>query len=177
MMKNTFGKEIIPENDSSRLAALAEYKKVDFKFDNHFNTIAKVVARIFNMPIALIAFVDKEEVHFKANVGMEGTNTVSRGISLCSLAVLDDEITVFDRPLEEPCLMSNPLVSGEFGLRFYAGAPLKTRDGYNIGTLCIVDKKQRYITEAQKTILTDMASIVMDQLECRLELLNLSEAV
>ncbi|MFC5270293.1 GAF domain-containing protein [Adhaeribacter terreus] len=171
-MNNTFGKNIIPENDEERLAALRNYKKVDFQVDNHFNKIARLAAKIFNMPIALIAFVDKEEVLFKANVGMEGTDTVSRGISLCSLAVLDEDVTVFDRPLEEACLLSNPLVTGQFGLRFYAGAPLKTRDGYNIGTLCIVDKKQRYITEAQKSILQDLASITMDQLDCRLALLE-----
>jgi GAF domain-containing protein len=170
-MENTFGKNIIPENDEERLASLENYKKIDFQADNHFNKIALLTAKIFNMPIALIAFVDKEEVLFKANVGMNGTDTVSRGISLCSLAVLDNNITVFERPLEEACLLSNPLVTGQFGLRFYAGAPLKTRDGFNIGTLCMVDKKQRYITEAQKSILQDLASIVMDQLECRLELL------
>lgn len=172
MMKNTFGKNIIPNNDEDRLADLENYKKIDFQVDNHFNKIARLAAKIFNMPIALIAFVDKEEVLFKGNVGMEGKDTVSRGISLCSLAILDDNVTVFDRPLEEACLLANPLVTGQFGLRFYAGAPLKTRNGFNIGTLCIVDKKQRYITEAQKSILEDLASIVMDQLECRLELLQ-----
>lgn len=171
-MENTFGKNIIPANEAARLEILSPYKKIDFKADNHFNKIARLATKLFNVPIALVAFVDKEEVLFKANVGMEGTETVSRGISLCSLAILSDEVTVFERPLEEACLMANPLVTGKFGLRFYAGAPLKTKDGFNIGTLCIVDKKQRYITEAQKSILEDLASITIDQLECRLALLE-----
>jgi GAF domain-containing protein len=172
MIQNTFGKNIIPDNEEERLEELAKYQRVNFKADNHFNKIAQLAAKIFNVPIALIAFVDKEEVMFKANVGMEGTNTVNRGISLCSLAILNDDVTVFETPLEEACLLANPLVTGQFGLRFYAGAPLKTREGFNIGTLCIVDKKQRYFTEAQRSILEDLAAIVMDQLECRLELLE-----
>jgi GAF domain-containing protein len=130
--------------------------------EENFNKLAALAAKIFNMPIALISFVDSERVFFKANVGMEGTQNVERGVSFCSLAILDKDVTVVDQPLNDVCTLANPLVTGSFGLRFYAGAPIITPNGYCIGTLCIVDKKQRYITEDQKDLLADIASIVMD---------------
>ena len=173
-MINTFGKEIIPPNDEARLEALKRYEVLDTPHEEYFDRMARMAAMIFNMPIALVSFVDKERVFFKANVGMPGVENVSRGVSLCALAVLDDDVTVFERPLEEPCLLANPLVTGEFGLRFYAGAPIRTPDGYNIGTLCLVDKKPRYITEDQKTLLADLAGVVADLLVGRLALAKLA---
>lgn len=169
-MKNTFNKEIIPDNDQQRLEALERYQISDSEPEAMFDNVAKLTAKLFNMPIALISFVDKDRVFFKANVGMPGINDLERGISFCSLAILDNSPTVIERPLEDPCVLSNPLVTGSFGLRFYAGAPIQTPDGYNIGTVCVVDKKQRYLTEAQKAMLQDIADIVMDQLEGRLAL-------
>nr|MDQ3071697.1 GAF domain-containing protein [Bacteroidota bacterium] len=78
-------------------------------------------------------------------------------------------ITVIDNPLSDPCVLNNPLVTGQFGLKFYAGAPIITPDGFVIGTLCIIDKKQRYINEDQKVILAEIASIVMDYVTLRLK--------
>ena len=69
--------------------------------------------------------------------------------------------------MEEPCLMANPLVQGSFGLRFYAGAPLKTTDGYSIGTVCIVDTKQRFFSKDQIQLLEDFAGVVMNLLSLR----------
>jgi GAF domain-containing protein len=172
-MNNTFGKEIVPPNEQERLQALRQYQILDSDPEPGFEKIAKLAAKIFNMPIALISFVDEEQVFFMANVGMPGVRSTDRGVSFCSLAILDEDPTVIERPLEDPCFRSNPLVKGNFGLRFYAGAPIRTPDGHNIGTLCIVDKKQRYLTEAQKALLADLAAIVMDQLEGRLALLQL----
>ncbi len=164
---NTFGINIIPENEKERLAALQRYENLDASAENTLNKIAGLTAKIFNMPIGLVAFAHESEVVFKGNVGMEGVDSANRGVSLCALAVLNDEVTMFERPLEEPCLLANPLVVGDFGLRFYAGAPLHTPDGFNIGTVCVVDKKQRYLTEQQKSILEDIAGITMDFLELK----------
>ncbi|HYF04392.1 MAG TPA: GAF domain-containing protein, partial [Patescibacteria group bacterium] len=171
-MHNTFGINIIPENEKQRLQALQRYNVLDTSAEEQFNKIALLVAKIFNMPIVLISFVDSERVFFKANIGMGNTKETSRGVSLCALAVLDENVTVFDNPQSEPCLMANPLVTGEFGLQFYAGAPIQTRDGFNIGTLCLVDKKKRYINKDQQKILKDFAAIVMDMLEYRAALLE-----
>ena len=165
-MKNTFGKVIIPENDEERLNALAKFKILNTPPEENFNHIANMVARIFNVPVALISFVGKEEVFFKANFGY-ANQTASRGVSLCALAILEDAVTVFEDALKEPCLLANPLVQGDFGLQFYAGAPLKTEDGFNIGTLCILDFKQRFFSTDQTKLLKDFAIIIMELLNFR----------
>lgn len=168
MMLNTFGKEIIPDNEQERLAALARYEVLDSPPEGAFDKIASLAQAVFSVPIALIALVDSKRVFFKANVGMEGTTQVHRGISLCSLAILQEEVTVFENASEDPCLLHNPLVAGSFGLRFYAGAPIITHDGYRVGTVCIVDHQPRQFSEGQRDILKQMASLVMNELELRL---------
>ncbi|MCX2477636.1 ATP-binding protein [Pedobacter sp. MC2016-15] len=167
-MDNTFGKNIIPENEHERIAALKRYKILGSPAENAFDHVAKLAAKIFAVPIALVSMVDTEEVFFKANVGMGKVRTTPRGISLCSLAVLDPEVTVFEDARIEPCLLANPLVAGEFGLQFYAGAPITTPDGMLIGTLCVVDKKPRTFSTQDRAILANLASIVIDEMELRL---------
>src|SRR6185437_4169668 len=68
----------------------------------------------------------------------------------------------------DPRSLANPLVAGEFGLRFYAGVPLRTQDGFNLGTLCVIDKEPRPVQQKQIDDLKDLASVVMDQMELRL---------
>lgn len=174
-MKNTFGKPIIPANDEARIKNLHTYKILDTPFEDSFDDIAQLTRAVFDVPIALIALVDKERVWFKANTGMKENREVSRGVSLCSLAILDEEVTVFENALAEPCLLNNPLVAGKFGLRFYAGAPLKTSEGFNIGTICIVDKIVRSLDAEGRINLSRIANIVMDKLEMRKSMLELSK--
>lgn len=168
-MKNTFSIPIIPTNDEERLKALYRYEILDTPPEGAFNHVAELAVKIFNVPIALISLVDRERVFFKANVGMPGVSNVGRGLSLCSLAVLQkEEPVVFENAEKEPCLLANPMVAGSFGLRFYAGAPLITIDGFNIGTLCLVDKKVRKFSEEDRKMLQDLAAIVMDEMEIRI---------
>ncbi len=175
-MKNTFAIPIIPENDDERLSVLKRYEILDTPPEGAFNRIASLAVKMFNTPIALVSLVDKEQVFFKANVGMPGIQYVERGVSLCSLAVLNNEPTVFSNASNEPCLVANPLVAGSFGLKFYAGAPIITHDGYNIGTVCIVDKKPREFTENDKAMLQDLAAIVMDEMEIRISSIKAARA-
>lgn len=161
-MTNTFGKDIIPKNEAKRIKALESYQILNTLPEGFFNNLAHIIAQSFDTPIALISLVGKEEVFFKANVGMPGVTHTDRGISLCSLAILDDNPTIFEDAKKEPCLMANPLVAGEFGLKFYAGAPIITPDGYNIGTVCVVDKKPRTFSEQEQELLVSFASSAMD---------------
>ena len=172
MNDNTFGKNIIPENEGERLRALNRYKITDSPSEESFDGIVKLAAQIFDIPVALISLVDAESVFFKANFGMGKTKKTSRGKSLCSLAVLDPDITVFEDALKEPCLLSNPNVTGDFGLRFYAGAPLITHDGHSIGTLCIIDRKTRKFDARERKILQGLAKTVMDHIELRLSAID-----
>jgi PAS domain S-box-containing protein len=167
MIENTFGKEIIPANDTERLQVLRRYRIMDTPSEASFDNIAKLATQIFNVPISLVSLVDAERVFFKANIGMGKAKESNRGKSLCALAVLDPGVTVFEDALKEPCLMVNPNVAGDFGLRFYAGAPLITYDGFLIGTLCIIDKQPRVFTKNEENILQGLAVAVMDQIELR----------
>ncbi len=166
-MMNTITKEIIPANEAGRMKALEYYDILNDLPDKYFSNLARIISVTFNAPIALVSLVAKEEVHFKGNFGMEGIDKVSRGESLCSLAVLDANPTIFKDALNEPCLLKNPLVAGEFGLRFYAGAPIITKNGFNIGTVCIVGKHPRNFSEKEAETLQLFAENVMHEIEMR----------
>ncbi|ALI98030.1 GAF domain-containing protein [Rufibacter tibetensis] len=165
-MDNTFGLPIIPDNEEARLAKLRSLNILGgYQEEGRFKHIAAMASRMFEVPIALINLVDSEVVWTKASAGLDETPAIPRGTSLCSLAVLKDEPTVFENAKSEPCLLANPLVVGEFGLQFYAAAPLKTSDGFNIGALCIVDKEPRTFSQAEQKVLENLASIVMEEIE------------
>lgn len=174
-MENTFGIDINPDNDEQRIEALKRYKILDTPPEGAFNNVAKLATQIFKVPISLISLVDAEQVFLKANIGMGNAKVTSRGVSLCSLAVLKSEVTVFENAPEEPCLLVNPNVAGKFGLKFYAGAPLTTHDGFRIGTLCVIDKTPRNFTEEDELILAGLAKIVMDEIELRLAAITETE--
>lgn len=171
-MENYFGKNIIPSNEAERLQALSRYRMLEALPPGYFNNLAHIIAQTFNTPIALVSLVDKETVLFPGNVGMEDTTEVSRGLSLCSLAILETEPTIFENAVTEPCLLANPLVSGSFGLRFYAGSPIRTRDGFALGTVCVVDKEPRTFSEVEKEMLVKFADTAMTEIELRLQTLQ-----
>lgn len=164
-MINTFTIPIIPDNEQERLNALNRFNYLEKLPNEYFNKLAQIIAITFDSPIALVSIVESEDVYFRGNYGMEGTERVDRGKSLCSLAILNPEPTVFSDAKNEPCLLNNPLVNGSFGLRFYAGAPIMTSDGYNIGSVCIVDKQPRKWTQNESKILKKFADIAILQIE------------
>jgi GAF domain-containing protein len=133
-MNNTFTTDIILANEQQRQDALHSYRLLGTYAEKSFKSIAKLVSEIFSASIAMISLVDAEVVYFGSNVGMDRT-TGPRGESFCSLTILKDEVHVVENALENPVVAGNPLVCGDFGLRFYAGAPLVTHDGFKIGTV------------------------------------------
>lgn len=147
ILENTFGRSIIPDDEQERLENLKKYKILYTRSEPVFDQLAAAAATLFNVPIAMINFVDKDLVWTKSGQGTEFGSQVGRGTSLCALAILKDDITVFENTLTEPFLLSNPLVAAESGLRFYAAAPITTTEGFNIGVVCIVDHKPRKFTE------------------------------
>ncbi|WP_025144342.1 ATP-binding protein [Pedobacter jeongneungensis] len=174
-MENSFNKNIIPEDDEARVAALKYYNIIGSPPERSFDNIAALTARIFKVPVCLISLVDKDEVYFKANYGLGDTAASPRGISLCSLSILTPSVTVFEKADQDPCLLTNPDVAGSFGLRFYAGAPLTTSEGYRIGTLSVIDKRPRQFSPVEQEILEDLARVVMDEMELRRAAISDSE--
>lgn len=167
-MNNSYPIDIIPENDHQRVAALERYEIFNTTEEPAFDSICKLAKTMFNMPITHISFLDATHEAVKASVGLPPMPLVSRGESLCALSVLDTEITVIDDALYHPLLMNNPAVHGEFGLRFYAGAPLITPDHYVIGTLCLVDRVPRSLSTHERQLLKELAAVVMEQVELRI---------
>ncbi len=166
-MENTFGRNIIPQNEEERLENLQKYKILYTKSEAVFDQLAAVAATMLNVPLAMINFVDKDSVWTKSNQEGETGYELERGTSLCSLAILKDQITVFEDTLLEPCLMTNPMVADELGLRFYAAVPLTTKDGFNIGVVCILDKTTRAFTAEDQEKLEWIARMIEQEIEKR----------
>lgn len=166
-MKNYFSKpSLIPENEQERIEKLNQYCIVDTSTDRTFDNIASIAAELFDAPGAFVNFVDSDKVFFKSNLSNFPTNHVLREDSLCSLAIHEDKLSVITDTHLYDDLRQNPYIACEGGIRFYAGAPIKTEDGYIIGTVCVIDSKPREsISELQVSILKKLAEVVLDKLE------------
>lgn len=158
---------LIPATEPQRMAAVRRYDILDTPPDGAFDRITALAARRFGVPISIISIVDEDRIWFKSRHGVP-VEQIGRDPGLCASAILTNDPHILNDASVDPRSLANPLVAGDFGLRFYAGVPLTTSDGHNLGTLCIIDKKPRAIDEAQIEDLRDLASVVMDQLELQL---------
>ncbi|HEX9933250.1 MAG TPA: histidine kinase dimerization/phosphoacceptor domain -containing protein [Allosphingosinicella sp.] len=159
--------EIIPENEADRLAAVRRYEILDTPPDGSFDRVTALAARRFGAPISIISIVDHDRIWFKSHHGVD-VQQIGRDPGLCASAILSSDVHVLVDASTDVRSLANPLVAGDFGLRFYAGVPLQTSDGFNLGTLCVIDKAARPVDQAQIDDLKDLASLVVDQLELRL---------
>ena len=156
--------EKLPPGEAERLAAVRRYDILDSPPDGAFDRITTLAARRFGVPIAIISIVDEDRIWFKSHHGLP-VEQIDREPGLCASAILGDTPYLIEDARNDPRSLANPLVAGDFGLRFYAAVPLRTSDGHNLGTLCVIDKEPRPIDNEQIEDLKDLASIVMDQLE------------
>src|SRR5687768_8677091 len=159
--------DIIPDNEADRMAAVRRYEILDTPPDGSFDRVTALAARRFSAPISIISIVDHDRIWFKSHHGVD-VEEIGRDPGLCASAILSEDAHVLLDASADPRSLANPLVAGDFGLRFYAGVPLRTSDGFNLGTLCVIDKEPRPIDQDQIDDLTDLASLVVDQLELRL---------
>ena len=164
---NALRPSIIPDDERHRMAAVKRYDILDTPPDGAFDRITAIAARLFNAPISIISIVDEDRIWFKSHHGLSATE-IGRDPGLCASAILSTDPYVLSDARTDPRSLANPLVAGEFGLRFYAGVPLRTSDGFNLGTLCVIDREPRPIDQQKIADLTDLASVVMDQMELRL---------
>lgn len=164
---STVDPALIRESEPQRMAAVRRYDILDTPPDGAFDRITALAARRFNVPISIVSIVDEDRIWFKSHHGLP-ISQIDREPGLCASAILGDAAHVVTDASVDPRTLANPLVAGDFGLRFYAGVPLKTSDGYNLGTLCVIDFEARPVDQSQLDDLSDLATIVMDQLELRL---------
>lgn len=164
-----------PKNESKRLSVLWQYDILDTVPEEVFDDLAELASHICEAPIALITLVDEKRQWFKARVGTSVRET-TRDISFCAHAILHDDLFIVSDASKDPRFKKNPLVTGQPKIRFYAGAPLKSADGYALGTLCVVDSKPRILRDEQKKSLRILARHVETQLELRRHAKELAEA-
>ena len=154
--------------ERKRIETVHKFELLDTPADGSFDKMVELAAKVFNVPIAIISLVDTDRIWFKSHFGLEAQQ-IPRSPGLCASAILSDNIYIVEDARNDPRTLSNPLVASDFGLQFYAAVPLKTSDGYNLGTFCIIDKKKRYLNLDQQQMLKLMGHITMQEMEMRLQ--------
>lgn len=153
-------------DETGRLAALARYDILDSPADGAFDRITELVRAVLGVPICAVSLVDVDRQWFKSHPGVDASET-SREIAFCDHTIRGrDPMIVRDASIDSR-FRENPLVTGDLGIASYAGVPLETPDGYNIGTLCAIDTRPRDFDPGQIAILKSLAALVVDQLELR----------
>jgi signal transduction histidine kinase len=156
----------IPENETDRINRLNLYRILDTPPEEAFDRVTRIVAETIGVPIALISLIDGERQWFKSKYGLDAI-CASRDAGFCAHTILTDGLLEIEDARLDPRFSDNPMVVNEPSIRFYAGAPLRAPGGLNIGTLCALDRKPRKLTDKQRQLLSDLADIVIDELELR----------
>jgi GAF domain-containing protein len=162
----------LPPDEAERLTALQALNILDTPPEARFDRITRLAARLFDVQIALVSLVDANRQWFKSCYGLEERET-GRDISFCGHAILQPETMIVPDALVDPRFADNTLVTHEPHIRFYAGQPLNSSDGHRVGTLCIIDRRPRQLSDAEKQTLKDLAIWV----ERELSSVELTEAL
>lgn len=156
----------IPANEAQRLQELYKYEILDTLPEEDFDDLTLLASQICHTPIALISLLDRDRQWFKSRIGLQAEQT-GRDVSFCAHAVASDSLLVVPDATRDKRFMDNPLVQEGPHIRFYAGTPLKTPNGLNLGTLCVIDNKPRDLTDSELRALEALGRQVMSQLELR----------
>lgn len=157
--------------ETARLAALRAYDILDTPREPDFDDIVTLASRICGTPMAVINLVDETRQWFKAEIGF-GVRETPLSTSICAHVILEDDFVEIADTLVDPRTADNPLCLADDGLRFYAGALLKSKGGYPIGSLCVLDNQPRELDPMQRDALRVLADQVMTQLDLRAVIAN-----
>jgi len=159
-------KPALPENEAERLNALRRYQILDTPPEPAFDRIAEMAANFFHAPMAGLSLVDEDRVWFKSRLGIEASQT-ARDAGLCSTAMLSHGVFHLRDAADDDRATAHPLVH-DLGIRFYAGAPLRTDQGLSLGTVWVIDQKPRELASGEAEMLRALAALAMNQMELRL---------
>lgn len=163
-------------DEAGRLKALRQYRILDTEPEQAFDDLTLIASQICGVPIALISLVDEDRQWFKSRIGIEARES-SRSVSFCAHAILQDGIFTVPDASKDERFCDNPFVKSDPGIRFYAGAPITTQEGYALGTLCVIDYVPRKLTSEQINALQALERQVTAQLELRRNLDELRVAL
>jgi diguanylate cyclase (GGDEF)-like protein len=154
--------------EHARLAALRRFEILDTEPQEAFDRITRLTKTVLQMPMVLVNIIDKDRQWFLSRQGVPEREVPRRDTSFCIHAIKRTDPLIVCDTLKDPRFAENPRVVGKPNVRFYVGVPLRSRDGFNIGTLCSMDTKTRQLNAEQVNIIQDFGQLVMDELELRL---------
>ena len=154
------------QREADRLAALEQLDLLDTPQEESFDRVTRLIRNVFDVPIGLVSLMDGHRQWYKACAGISGSEA-ERQFTFCQYPVSTGQPMVVSDASVHPVFASNPHVTAEGGIRFYAGVPLKTHDGHTIGTVCAVGPQPREFSARDLQILTDLADMAMHEIELR----------
>jgi GAF domain-containing protein len=165
----------VPANEVARLEALRQYNILDTAPEQAFDDITRIASFICGTPTAFMALIDRERQWFKARVGEKNSET-PREQAFCAYTIMEPVLLEVEDAQKDTRFADNSLVTGAPHIRFYAGAPLLTADGYALGSLCVIDQQPRKLNEGQRDALERLARLVMMSMEQRKVARKLADA-
>lgn len=156
------------DDESASLEALRSLAILDTGPEAEFDALVAAAAMLCDVPISLVSLLDEKRQWFKANFGLSDVSEGPRDMAFCAHAVLDDTLMEIADARQDPRFADNPAVAGELAIRFYAGVPMRLATGHRVGVLCVVDRKPRRLTDAQRAVLTQLGAAAARLLDGRL---------
>jgi excisionase family DNA binding protein len=151
-------------DEAERLRATRATGLFDTPAHAHYDRIVRVAAMLTDMPIALVSLLDEKRQWFKSRIGLSITET-PRSWAFCNYTIMENKIMIVEDAMQDPRFADNPLVTGHEAIRFYAGVPLVDEHACRLGTLCVLDRIPRRLTHDQTWALTELASIVSEEIQ------------
>jgi len=153
-----------PDDEEQRLSSLQSLNVLDTPPEERFDRVTRLAKSLFSVPIALVSLVDENRQWFKSCFGVDSSES-GRDISFCGHTILQNDVFVIEDASKDERFYDNPFVTEPPNIRFYAGYPLTSHDGYNLGTLCIIDNKPRAFSAEDLAIFSDLGMLAQQELQ------------